>query len=60
VIGEMLASRSGVGQWILFAGRAFRAGDLFAGIILLGALGFVSAGAIAWLEHRLLRWRRPN
>jgi sulfonate transport system permease protein len=60
VIGEMLASRSGVGQWILFAGRAFRAGDVFAGIILLGALGFVSASLLAWLERRLLRWRRPD
>jgi sulfonate transport system permease protein len=59
VIGEMLASRSGIGQWILFAGRSFRAGDLYAGIILLGALGFVSAGLLGWLEHRLLRWRRP-
>jgi sulfonate transport system permease protein len=60
VIGEMLASRSGVGQWILFAGRTFRAGDVFAGIILLGALGFASASLIAALEHRLLRWRGPG
>jgi ABC-type nitrate/sulfonate/bicarbonate transport system permease component len=60
VIAEMLASRSGVGQWILFAGRAFRAGDVFAGIILLGALGFAGASLIAALEQRLLRWRRPG
>ncbi|HUB97927.1 MAG TPA: ABC transporter permease [Stellaceae bacterium] len=59
IIGEMLASRDGLGQWILFAGRTFRPGDLFAGIILLGGVGFVSASLIAWLEQRLLNWRRP-
>lgn len=60
VIGEMVASRSGVGRWILMAGRTFHAGDVFAGIIVLGALGYASASLIAWIERRLLRWRRPD
>lgn len=57
VVGEMLASRDGLGSWIMISARAFRAHDLFAGIILLGVTGLVSAAMLSWLEHRMLRWR---
>ena len=57
VVGEMIASQPGLGQAILLAARAFRASDLFAGIVLLGAIGFVSNAALAWAELRLLRWQ---
>jgi ABC-type nitrate/sulfonate/bicarbonate transport system permease component len=60
VVGEMLASRDGLGQWVLFAGRAFRAPDLFAGVILLGFVGFVSGSLLAWFERWMLRWRATN
>ncbi len=60
VLGEMLASRDGLGQWLIFAGRSFRAADLFAGVILLGLLGIVTAGILAGLEAVLLRWRRND
>ena len=59
VVGEMIASQAGLGQAILLAARSFRASELFAGIVLLGALGFVSNALLAGLEHRLLRWQRP-
>lgn len=59
VVGEMIASQGGLGQAILLAARAFRASELFAGIVLLGLIGFVSNGLLAWAEHRLLRWQRP-
>jgi ABC-type nitrate/sulfonate/bicarbonate transport system permease component len=59
VVGEMIASQPGLGQAILLAARSFRASELFAGIVLLGALGFVSNALLASLEHRLLRWQRP-
>ena len=59
VVGEMIASQVGLGQAILLAARSFRASELFAGIVLLGALGFVSNALLAGLEHRLLRWQRP-
>jgi ABC-type nitrate/sulfonate/bicarbonate transport system permease component len=57
VVGEMLSSSNGLGQWILFAGRSFRAADLFAGIILLGLIGFISAALLGAAERYLLRWR---
>ncbi len=60
VVGEMLTSSDGLGQWILHAGRSFRSADLFAGVILLGLVGLVSGSLLAALERHLLRWRAPH
>ena len=59
IVGEMIASQAGLGQAVLLAARSFRASDLFAGIVLLGTLGFASNALLSWLEQRLLRWQRP-
>ena len=59
VVGEMIASQPGLGQAILLAARSFRANELFAGIALLGIIGFVANGLLALSEKRLLRWQRP-
>ena len=59
VVGEMIASQSGLGQAILLAARSFRASELFAGIVLLGAIGFVSNAVLAVAERHLLKWQRP-
>lgn len=57
VVGEMIASQSGLGQAILLAARSFQSSDLFAGIALLGAIGFFSNALLALAERRLLRWQ---
>ncbi len=59
VVGEMIASQAGLGQAILLAARAFRASDLFAGIALLGLIGFASNALLALAERQLLRWQHP-
>ena len=59
VVCEMLAAREGLGNWILLAARSFRAPDLYAGVILLGALGYVSSVLLARAEAWLLAWRAP-
>ena len=59
VVGEMIASQPGLGQAILLAARAFRASELFAGIALLGAIGFASNALLALAERRLLQWQSP-
>jgi ABC-type nitrate/sulfonate/bicarbonate transport system permease component len=59
VVGEMIASQPGLGQAILLAARSFRASELFAGIALLGALGFASNALLALAERHLLKWQRP-
>jgi sulfonate transport system permease protein len=57
VVGEMIASQAGLGQAILLAARSFRASELFAGIVLLGLIGFVSNAMLAMAEKKLLRWQ---
>lgn len=57
VVCEMLAGLDGLGQWILLSARMFRSADLFAGVILLGVIGYVTALAVARVERKLLIWR---
>lgn len=57
VVCEMIAGRNGLGNWILLSARSFRAPDLYAGVILLGVLGYATAVAIGMVESRLLEWR---
>lgn len=59
VVGEMIASQPGLGQAILLAARSFRASELFAGIVLLGGIGFVSNALLALAEKKLLKWQQP-
>ena len=60
VVGEMLASREGLGQSILLASRSFRSADLFAGIVILGAIGLVGSRLLSVAERRLLRWQATS
>jgi ABC-type nitrate/sulfonate/bicarbonate transport system permease component len=57
VVCEILAGLDGLGHWILLSARAFRSADLFAGVILLGVIGYLTALAMALVERKLLVWR---
>jgi len=57
VVCEMIAGLDGLGQWVLLAARAYRSADLFAGVILLGAVGVVANALLSLVEARALRWR---
>lgn len=59
VVGEMIASQPGLGESILLAARSFHASELFAGVILLGAIGIISNALLALIEQRLLNWQQP-
>lgn len=59
IVGEMLAGRDGIGQWILYSARLFQPANIFAGVILIGLLGYVSAKTLTWIEARVLRWQKP-
>ncbi len=59
IVGEMLSAQEGLGTTILLAARSFRASDLYAGVILLGAIGFAGNWALERVERHLLRWRNP-
>jgi sulfonate transport system permease protein len=57
VIGEMLSGQEGLGTAILLAARAFRAPELYAGLALLGLIGFVSSYGLLLAERRVAPWR---
>jgi ABC-type nitrate/sulfonate/bicarbonate transport system permease component len=57
VVCEMIAGLDGLGQWVLLAARAYRSADIFAGVILLGAVGVVANASLSVIEGRVLRWR---
>ena len=57
VVTEMQASLPGLGQNILLAQRSFRSPELYAGIVVLGIIGFLVNNGLLLAERRLLRWR---
>ncbi len=57
VVAEMISSQKGIGHLVLLAARAFKPADIFAGIFVLGVLGFVTNSVMQYLETYLLRWR---
>ena len=60
VVCEMIAGLDGLGQWVLLAARAYKSADIFAGVVLLGAIGVVANAAVSVVELRLLRWRSTS
>jgi sulfonate transport system permease protein len=56
IVGEMLAGRDGLGYSLLIAQRMFAYTDVYACIVMLGALGISLNGLFRLLERRLLFW----
>ncbi len=57
VAAEMLGAEYGIGAYILEAGSLYDLERLFAGVVILSALGVTVSFAIGRLERRLLKWR---
>ena len=53
----MQASQTGLGQNILLAQRSLRSPELYAGVVVLGIMGYAVNHALIIAERRLLRWR---
>lgn len=58
VVTEMLSGMTGLGHNIIIAARSFRSADLYAGIIVLGVVGYLTNIAMERAESYVLRWRR--
>lgn len=58
VISEMVAATDGIGFGILNAQRSFRVLDMWAGILVLGVLGYILNAALLKIEGRVLAWHR--
>lgn len=60
VVSELVASRDGVGYFVLESQRRFAISDMWAGILLLGILGYLANFLFVQAERRLLRWHRES
>ncbi|EPH41891.1 ABC transporter permease [Streptomyces aurantiacus] len=58
VIAELMGSGDGIGSRLNAAEREFRPDQLWAGIVLLGALGCVLNGLFLLVERKALAWHR--
>ena len=58
VFSEMVGSSNGIGYQILAAQRSFAVPDMWAGMILLGILGYLVNVAFRAFEHIVLGWHR--
>lgn len=60
VVSEMVASRNGVGYFVLESQRRFAISDMWAGILLLGIIGYVTNFVFVRVERGLLHWHRAS
>jgi ABC-type nitrate/sulfonate/bicarbonate transport system permease component len=58
VISEMVATINGIGFTLVQAQRNFRTLDVWAGILMLGLLGYGLNAVLTLVERRVLRWQR--
>jgi ABC-type nitrate/sulfonate/bicarbonate transport system permease component len=58
VVSELVASTDGIGHAIVGAQHAYLLPDMWAGIVLVGLLGYALNGAFVAAEHHALFWHR--
>lgn len=58
VVSEMVASTNGIGFFVLQSQSTFDIPEMWAGIVLLGLLGYVLNAGFLVIERRALRWHR--
>lgn len=56
IASEMLGSSSGLGAATLLAQQSFAIADMWAGIIVLGVLGYLSTALFVLFRRAVLRW----
>ena len=58
VVGELFASRAGVGYMISSAGLSFDTATVFLGVLIFSLMGVLLMEGLKLLEHRLAPWRK--
>lgn len=58
VVSEMVASTNGIGFFVLQSQRSFAIPEMWAGILLIGLLGFALNAAFVSVERRVLSWHQ--
>lgn len=57
VVGEIFASKAGIGNLLINASDSFNMPVMYASVIIITALGIVLTQLAAWLERRIQAWR---
>ena len=60
VVSEMVASTNGIGYFVVQSQRSFAIPEMWAGILLLGLLGYALNLLFVLCEARILRWHRES
>jgi ABC-type nitrate/sulfonate/bicarbonate transport system permease component len=58
VVAELTGSTDGIGYLINNASNSYEMTEVWAGIVLLGILGYALNAALLGVEHHLLAWHR--
>jgi NitT/TauT family transport system permease protein len=58
VVGELFASRAGVGYLITAAGLSFDTATVFLGVLIFSLMGVLLMEGLKYLEQRLAPWRK--
>jgi ABC-type nitrate/sulfonate/bicarbonate transport system permease component len=57
IVAEMVASDNGIGYFVLESEQSYAVTAMWAGILLLGILGYTLNGLLGLVERRVLRWQ---
>jgi ABC-type nitrate/sulfonate/bicarbonate transport system permease component len=60
VAGEMIIGSEGLGVYIVETQRTFQIAAMYATLVLLGILGYVTTQLLILAEGRLIRWRNAQ
>lgn len=60
VVSEFLGGNNGVGYFILSAQRQFLIPEMWAGVVMLGLLGYVVNAMFSLVERRVLFWHQQS
>lgn len=60
VVGEIFASRAGIGNLLISASNSFNMPVMYATVVIITILGIALTQAAALLERRMQRWRRSS
>lgn len=58
VISELIAADNGLGYYILRSQRLFQAHNVYAGILVIGTMGWVLTTILLAFENRILGWHK--
>jgi ABC-type nitrate/sulfonate/bicarbonate transport system permease component len=57
VVGEIFASKAGIGNLLISASDSFNMPVMYASVIIITAIGILLTQVAAWAERRMQLWR---